>query len=303
VPSFNHASYLEACLRSILRQSHRPHELLVIDDGSSDGSPRIAERVLKDAPFPAELLVRSNRGLAVTLNEGLARTTAELFAYLGSDDRWHPDRLHRAAEALGGDANAVVVYSPCYLIDARDGVVGISRPPRAVRAGGILRHLLQFDFVPASPTVTFRRRAIERIGWREDAWLEDYGVYLQLALAGPFAFVPEPLGYWRWHGGNRTWQCERMLADILAAQARHGRTAGLSASTVATAQRRARFRYAYHFVLAGDRRRAARESLRNILGARSPVDAADRLIRLVTPAFVLAWMRRLRVLGAAPGRH
>jgi alpha-1,3-rhamnosyltransferase len=295
VPSYNHAAYLESCLRSILAQSHRPRELVVIDDGSSDGSPVIAERVLRDAPFPAELVVRANRGLGATLNEGLARTRAELFAYLGSDDRWHRDRLRLGAAALGADAGAVVAYGPCYLVDAGGAVVGVSRPRRTVLAGSILPHLLRFHFVPASPTVTFRRSAIERVGWSEDAWLEDYGVYLQLAVAGRFVFVPEPLGYWRWHGANRTWQCERMLADILAAQARHAPALGLTPAGLQAAVQSARFHYAYHFILAGDRRRAARETVLNIRGARSPLDAADRLARVAMPTFVLAWLRRARV--------
>src|SRR5579883_817500 len=90
VPSYNHAPYLERCLRSIFAQTFPPAELVVIDDGSRDDSPAVAARVLADCPFPAELIVRPNRGLCATLNEGLARTRGELFAYLGSDDYWHP---------------------------------------------------------------------------------------------------------------------------------------------------------------------------------------------------------------------
>src|SRR2546422_8517297 len=93
VPSHNHARFVESTLRSIMKQTLRPAELLVIDDGSTDDSPRVIERVLRDCPSPCELVVRANRGLCVTLNEGLAKTRAPYFAYLGSDDLWLPDFL------------------------------------------------------------------------------------------------------------------------------------------------------------------------------------------------------------------
>src|SRR5436309_3291239 len=83
VPSYNHAPFVEAALRSVFNQTHAPARLLVIDDGSRDGSPRVIERVLNDeCPFPCELIARENRGLCATLNEGLAKTRGAYFAYL-----------------------------------------------------------------------------------------------------------------------------------------------------------------------------------------------------------------------------
>jgi alpha-1,3-rhamnosyltransferase len=66
VPSYNHAPFVEKCLRSIFKQTLAPKKLLVIDDGSRDDSPKIIERVLKDCPFDADLIARENRGLSAT---------------------------------------------------------------------------------------------------------------------------------------------------------------------------------------------------------------------------------------------
>ncbi len=93
VPSYNHAPFIETTLLSIFNQTLPPTELLVIDDGSADGSPGIIERVLKECPLPCELIARANHGLCATLNEALSRTRGEYFAYLGSDDLWLPDFL------------------------------------------------------------------------------------------------------------------------------------------------------------------------------------------------------------------
>src|SRR5687767_7573572 len=73
VPSYNYAEFIERCLRSIMRQTLQPLELIVIDDGSSDDSPRIIERILDDCSFPCEFVSRDHQGLTATLNEALQR--------------------------------------------------------------------------------------------------------------------------------------------------------------------------------------------------------------------------------------
>src|SRR5688572_31576592 len=100
VPSYNHAPFVEECLRSIFAQTLPPRKLLVIDDGSKDDSPAIIERVLKDCPFPSELIVRENRGLCCTLNEALELSEGRYFAYIGSDDFWLPEFLAARQEML-----------------------------------------------------------------------------------------------------------------------------------------------------------------------------------------------------------
>src|SRR3712207_5703987 len=110
VPSYNHAPFIEKCLRSIIEQTAEPRKLLVIDDGSTDGSAEIIQRVLHDCRFECELIVRENRGLCRTLNEGLARSDGKYFAYLGSDDYWLPDFLKARVELLEQRSRAVLAY-------------------------------------------------------------------------------------------------------------------------------------------------------------------------------------------------
>ena len=207
VPSFNHERYVERALRSIFAQSRLPDELLVIDDGSSDDSVRTIERVLAEAPIPAELIVRPNRGLSATLNEGLGRTSGTLFAYLASDDMWHPDRLAVAVQSLGEDSTASMAFGDHFIVDPDDRVLsvwGSSQPGRAGRAADLepsndrvahvgrrvhryhipdlsLDDLFRVRSVPLNSTVTFRRSAVARFGWNEHSRLEDYELYLLLA--------------------------------------------------------------------------------------------------------------------------
>src|ERR1700704_4709601 len=123
VPSYNHARFVEATLRSIFRQTLAPAELLVIDDGSTDDSARVIERVLRDCPFACELVSRSNRGLCATLNEGLAKTRGQYFAYLGSADLWLPDFLATRVSTLESRAAAVLAYGHAFLIDEAADII------------------------------------------------------------------------------------------------------------------------------------------------------------------------------------
>ncbi len=100
IPSYNHAPFIERTLRSVFSQTLQPKKLLVIDDGSTDNSAEIIERVLKDCPFENEFITRENRGLCATLNEGFAKLDGEFFAYFGSDDVWFPAFLEEQTDSF-----------------------------------------------------------------------------------------------------------------------------------------------------------------------------------------------------------
>jgi alpha-1,3-rhamnosyltransferase len=296
VPSYNHAPYIAECLRSIFAQTHSPSRLLVIDDGSRDASVEVIERTLKDCPFPAELIARQNRGLCRTLNEGLSRTSGEYFAYLGSDDLWTPVRLAAGLAALAPRPEAVLAYSPCYIIDQSGRIVGNSRDWQKYVDGNVLPALLSAESIPPSPTMLYRREPLSRVGWNEQSRLEDYENFLRLATLGPFAFVPEPTGYWREHASNTSKDVEMVLGAYLEAQGRLAPELGLDRATLRRAQAQVRYRYADYFLAAGQRGRAVQMTLRNLRGAPSPTMALRRLVRLGMPASVLR--RRTEMLRA-----
>src|SRR5687768_14787070 len=127
VPSYNHAPFVEKCLRSIISQTVTPKKLLVIDDGSNDGSPAVIESTLNDCRFECELIARPNRGLCATLNEAFALSGGEYFAYLGSDDVWLPNFLKQQTRLLHIRPNAVLAFAHAYLIDEEDRVLGSTK--------------------------------------------------------------------------------------------------------------------------------------------------------------------------------
>jgi len=293
VPSYNHARFVEAALRSILRQSLPPAELLVIDDGSSDESPRLIARVLADCPFPCDLVVRDNRGLCATLNEGLERTRGDYFAYLGSDDLWLPDFLKARIDLLDARPAAVLAYGHAYFIDEQNRIID-STADWASYADGNARDMLLQTTAPMSPTVLYRRSPLAQEGWNEDSKLEDYDLYLRLSTAGEFAFDPRMLSAWRRHDVNVSWDQTLMLEEQLRAQREAALRFGFTDHEIEELQRTTRFNRAADFLRVGQKAQALSLLRHNWRGANSASATAKILGRLLIPNSFMRGRARVR---------
>ncbi|HEY8188602.1 MAG TPA: glycosyltransferase family A protein [Pyrinomonadaceae bacterium] len=282
VPSYNHAQFIEATLRSIMQQTLRPAELIVIDDGSSDESPAVINRMLNDCPFPCELIARHNRGLSATLNEGFERTRGEYFAYLGSDDMWLPEFLKARVGLLESRPQAVLAYGHAYLINEQNTIVD-STADWAHYADGNVREMLLQTTAPMSPTVLYRREALERQHWNEDSRLEDYDLYLRLSEEGEFAFDARILSAWRRHSSNVSWDQTLMLEEQLQAQRNAASRFGFTDREIEDLQRTTRFRRAEDFLRVGQKSQALRLIMHNLRGAKPSLTTARLLLRLLIP--------------------
>ncbi len=291
VPSYNHAPFIEKCLRSILNQAQPPKKLLVIDDGSKDDSPKVIERVLKESPFAVELIVRENRGLSATLNEGLNHSSGDFFAYLGSDDVWLPKFLEKRSGILAENSNAVLVCGHAFLIDEEDFI--IDRTDRWTRflGGKMLPYLLRGQIF-ASSSVIYRRTALEKYGWNEDSILEDYELYLKLTADGEFAFDDEILSAWRQHGRNVSRDFPLMMSEWIAAQDRVAEKLNLSRDELDKIQSELRFDSVLSFVRHGHRREGLRLFYENLRGAKSLSQIGKTLFRFSIPPSIFEWNLR-----------
>jgi len=299
VPSYNHAAFVEEALRSVFRQSHAPARLLVIDDGSRDGSPRVIGKVLEDCPFPCELIARENRGLCATLNEGLSKTAGRYFAYLGSDDLWLPGFLEARVALLEARAPAVLAYGHALLVDERGMVTDCTLDWARYHDGDVRPMLLEETYAPMSPTVVYRRSALVRHGWNERARLEDYELYLRLSADGEFAFDPRVLSAWRRHGSNTSRDFVWMIEARLEAQRNASGHLGLEPAELARYQRALNFAGAEDLLRLGDKRAALGFLARGLGGAPSARALARVALRLVAPHALVERHKQRRRASAA----
>lgn len=294
VPSYNHAQFIEECLRSIIVQKLPPRKLLVIDDGSTDGSLKIIEKVVKDCPFDAELIARGNRGLCNTLNEGFDLSEGEFFAYLGSDDRWLPDFLASRERLLRESPDAVLGFGNCLMIDEAGNVTGSTADnfeSQSMYVRSDPKEMLLTGMAPASPTVAYRRSFLSSGIWNDKARLEDYELYLKLSERGEFAFDPAVHSAWRVHDRNTSHDQAMMLEETLAAQARNAALLGLDGNGVEAARAATTFRHARIALQTGDKRRAFQLARSSWTGTNAAT-LIKFLIRMMIPVSAIDLFRR-----------
>jgi glycosyltransferase involved in cell wall biosynthesis len=189
VPLYNKASYILRCLESIRRQSFDNFEVIVVDDGSTDGSGSLAAE-LRDARFT--LLRQENRGSGAARNRGIRESRAELIAFLDADDAWEPGFLETIAELAKcyPEAGLFATGYRRHLDTGFDKVVTLR--PELGRISLITDYLpvaRQGDLVTSSSVAVRRSLLVRAGGFIEGQPLgEDQELWARLSLYSPVAF-------------------------------------------------------------------------------------------------------------------
>lgn len=196
IPCHNAEDYLAQTLRSALSQSRPPDEVIVVDDGSSDGSINVARSFGEDV----RLVERRNGSAAVTRKQGYALASGDAVMFLDADDILGPNALESIAE-MPELAKRGVVCCPWYRLELHDGR-WIQRPPSCAkrrRGEDLLKAWLRGWYHPTS-TVLWSREGFERTGgWNPEAGVNDDGDLMMraLALGIPFGIATRGSVYYR----------------------------------------------------------------------------------------------------------
>ena len=212
IPAFNAAEFLPQVLESVFRQTHPPLEIIVVDDGSTDGTPETMQRFQGRVHY----LRKDNGGPASARNRGILQARGEWIAFLDADDLCLPHRLEHEL-AFAEKTRADLVFSdllevsptrtvPSYLEDHRQ-----KAPLAAVVRDGVLLNPVQLllergCFILPSTVLVRRKRLLEAGLFDENLrGPEDIDLWIRLAPISCFAFTPEPLVVRRVHGRNLSW--------------------------------------------------------------------------------------------------
>jgi glycosyltransferase involved in cell wall biosynthesis len=227
VPVYNAARYLESALGSVFAQTFADFEIVAVDDGSTDHSKAILER-LAASDARLRVISRPNTGIVGALNDALAAARGEFVARMDADDLCMPARFATQVDYLRRHADCVCVGSAFLYMDAEGGL--IKECQRPADHSVIERELLSGNGgIIIHPAAMFRRDAIEHAGrYRENAqWIEDLDLYLRLARFGRLTNLPEVLFHYRFHEQSVNFtrnqgRHERKLAILAEAHAERG---------------------------------------------------------------------------------
>jgi alpha-1,3-rhamnosyltransferase len=187
IASYNHAPYIEQSILSVLNQTYKNIELLVVDDGSKDDS---VERInALQAHYGFDFRVQQNQGLTSTLNGAIARSSGSLIVPFGSDDIMLPERIATQVEYMDGKPEVGICAGNIELIDADGNLYPEKRQRRDVpfRRADFEDMFLERKPYPPAPTLMIRREALDKVGgFDPDIRLEDLAIELKVTHAGYF---------------------------------------------------------------------------------------------------------------------
>jgi glycosyltransferase involved in cell wall biosynthesis len=199
LPVFNAAPWLGVALDSLGAQTFSNHEVIAVDDGSTDDTPRILRRHAA-ADSRIRVITRPNTGIVGALNDGLAAARGGFIARMDADDEAAPDRLARQLDRFIAEPDLVALGTAVTFMDSSGRSVQSCLRP--LEHHDIERALLVGDGgAMIHPSVMFRADALWLTGgYRRSAqYLEDLDLFLRLARIGTLANLPEPLLRYRVH--------------------------------------------------------------------------------------------------------
>ena len=212
IPCFNTERYIAATLRTVLAQTGAALEVIVVDDGSSDGSAALVER-----EFPqVRLIRRANAGVAAARNAGIAAATGEWIAFCDADDIWLPGKLAAQFEAMAAAPGCRMSYTAWHVwvsaeAEPEPGLLQrladeASDTQRWAGATGWLYPELLLDCVVWTPTVLMHRSVIDEVGVFDTGLRigEDYDLWLRASRVTRIERVARPLALYRQHPASIT---------------------------------------------------------------------------------------------------
>lgn len=211
-PCYNHEKYVADAIASVARQTYPNLELVVIDDGSRDGSVAAVRTALADFPFPNRLIHRENRGAHATLNEAIDLAAGQYIGIINTDDLYRPGRVELMVRSLLAGGARWGFSNLAYLSDDGNPIAygDLSRVDVLMKYhdGLYRRKTVSEDFLIHNTAVTTGNLFFEKTLWRELGGFADYrynhdwAFCLAAILVAEPVYLDEPTYAYRLHGAN-----------------------------------------------------------------------------------------------------
>lgn len=202
IPAYNAENFIAKTLASVVAQTYRHLEILVVDDGSSDRTQSIVQTMAQQDPR-IRLFKQANAGVAAARNAGIDKAKGEYIAPIDADDLWHPETLEKLLIPFDqSDPQLGVVYAWSIDIDEQDLSTGGFHAANI--SGDVYKTLICHDFLGNASSTLIRKGCLDRIGGynthlkaQNAQGCEDWELYLRLAEQYDFGVAPEFLASYR----------------------------------------------------------------------------------------------------------
>jgi glycosyltransferase involved in cell wall biosynthesis len=223
VPAYNAAIYLPYAIDSVLAQTYRDWEIVIVNDGSTDHTGAVVEPYQAMLGDRLQFIEQPNRGLSAARNTGLRAARGEFMAMLDADDVWLPHRLARGVAVLDSHPETGLVHAKVVRIDVHGSITGQPKVAPEYLSGRIARHIYTRRAHIVCPTVLFRKRCLQTAGWFDEAMqaTEDRDLWFRIALRYEIAFIDEVVAQYRLSPTSITSNLDGLLNGQLYFAAKH----------------------------------------------------------------------------------
>lgn len=209
---YNSEKYLAETLDSIIAQTYKDWELVIINDGSSDSTEKIIREYIVQG-YPIVYHFQVNKGIGASRNEALKLSNGEYVAFIDHDDTWMPQKLEKQLDLFKANRSLGLVYSDCYFVYPGGKRVLGSRFFNFKR-GQVFKEMLSGNFIILS-TAVVRKDALNEFGGFPDYKVtEEFALFLKIAEEHPVDFISEPLANYRYHEDNASKDLRTNLKEI-----------------------------------------------------------------------------------------
>ena len=192
IPTYNRRDFAREAIASVCAQTYRDFELIVVDDGSTDGTARIVEEFRQGRADSIQYIFQTNQGVSAARNHGVVRSSGQLLAFLDSDDVWQPEKL--ATQIAFFNAQPTAQICQTQEVWLRRGLRVNPRNKHRKSGGDIFLRSLELCLVSPS-AVMMQRTLFERMGGFDEQLpaCEDYDLWLRIGALLRVDLIDIPL--------------------------------------------------------------------------------------------------------------
>ena len=195
ITAYNLMAYLPETIANVLQQTFTDFEVIVVNDGSTDNTAQWVSQI-EDSRM--RLISQSNMGLSGACNTGVKNATGEYITFLDADDLWEPTKLAQQVEILDNYPEVSIVSTWVTYINETGESTGRIVKPTA--EGYIWQQMIEVNQIECGSVIMLRRSCFDRVGLFDTnlkSYVQDWDMWLRLALHYQFKLIPQPLVYYR----------------------------------------------------------------------------------------------------------
>lgn len=207
IPSYNQGQFIEETIKSVINQSYKNFELIVIDNQSTDQT----KEILRKYSSQIKVVCDKDTGQTNAINKGFKMAAGDILAYLNSDDLYEKNTLKIVADYFKKNPKIKIVYGKGKFINEKGKFLGFykTKPPT-------LKNLFK-ECVISQPTVFMRREVYEQIGPFDESlnFAMDYDYWIKVAKKYKFYFINKTIASTRLHKQSKTSQSKKVFEEVL----------------------------------------------------------------------------------------